>query len=516
VTATPTPPRIDCRHHPSRGGRCPGCALLDRPYAEQLARKRQRLVDALARYPHLALPPVEDIVPAGWTAGYRHRLKLPVRVGRDHVAVGLYGRDHEVLDTPDCPVLTPELRAVLAEVIGWLRGKDGVHSVDLRVSRATGRAMVVFACRGGELPGGPRAARALLQRVPALASVAVSLADREGKRVMGAAPKVLAGDGAIDEAIAGTRYRLYPGAFFQVDPRQAERIHDLVRAMVGDAPRVLDLYAGVGAYGLMLAAGREKVLLVEEVPQAADAARAVAPPNVEVLAAKVEGVDLAGRWDAAVLNPARRGSDPRTLQALARLVPRAVYVSCGPETLARDLDALAAFGLRARRIVPVDLFPQTPEVETVVELIRGPTLTRWQGGAVQGPWTKGPSGATGKPREALVLAIGRTHDRGTIDTGRYERIGEVATHSLLRVTLQGSLPRALARLARLGHPVAGADPRTAGFFSEKAGLLRPFVHVTADERTRDVPLHGDLAEALERLGGVQPPGAGGRRPRARR
>jgi hypothetical protein len=94
---------LDCRHHPSRGGRCPGCALLDRPYAEQLARKRQRLVAALARYPHLGLPPVEDLVPAAWTGAYRHRLKLPVAVGRTRVAVGLYGPGHEVLDTPDCP-----------------------------------------------------------------------------------------------------------------------------------------------------------------------------------------------------------------------------------------------------------------------------------------------------------------------------------------------------------------------------------------------------------------------------
>jgi 23S rRNA (uracil1939-C5)-methyltransferase len=513
VTLSAPSARLDCRHHPSRGGRCPGCALLDLPYPAQLARKRQRLVDALARYPHLQLPPVEDIVPAAFTADYRHRLKLPVHLGRDHVSVGLYGRDHEVLDTPDCPVLTAELRAVLADVVAWLRGRDGVHSIDLRTSRATGRAMLVLACRGGELPGGPRAARALLERVPALASVAVSRADREGKRVMGSAPRVLAGDEALEETIAGTRYRLYPGAFFQVDPRQAERIHDLVRSMVGDARRVLDLYAGVGAYGLMLAPGRDQVLLVEEVPQAADAARAVAPPNVQVVAAKVEDVGLSGRWDAAVLNPARRGSDPHTLKTLAGLVPRAVYVSCGPETLARDLDALATHGLRARRIVPVDLFPQTPEVETVVELVRGPTLSRWKSGAVRGPWTGAPSGATGKPREVLVLVIGRTHDRGTVDTGRYERLGEVATHSLLRLELRGSLERALGRLARLGHPVAGADPRTAGFFSEKAGLQRPFVHVSADERTRDVPLHGDLAEAIERLGGVREKGSAPRRGR---
>jgi 23S rRNA (uracil1939-C5)-methyltransferase len=512
---TSTAARLDCRHHPSRGGRCPGCPVLDRSYPDQVSLKRRRLVDALARYPHLALPPVEDLVPAAFTGAYRHRLKLPVHVSHRRVAVGLYGRDHEVLDTPDCPVLTEPLRAVLAGVIEWLAGREGVHSVDLRTSQATGQAMVVFACRGGELPGGAHAARDLMRRVPALVSVAVSRADREGKRVMGSAPRVIAGKEALAEQIGETRYQLYPGAFFQVDPRQAVALHALVRAMVGDAKRVLDLYAGVGAYGLMLAPGRQKVLLVEEVPQAAAAARAVAPPNVEVVASKVEQAALGGNWDAAILNPARRGADPKTLRNLADLVPRAVYVSCGPETLARDLDALATFGLHARRIVPVDLFPQTPEVETVVELTRGPPLATWQQGAVRGPWAGAPSGATGKPREVLVLAIGHTRDRGTLDDSRYERVGEVATHSLLKLQLRGPLKRALARLASLGHPIAGEDPRTAPFFAEKAGLQRPFVHVSADERTRDVPLHGDLAEALDRLGGPQKSGPRRRPPRRR-
>jgi len=493
---------LACRHHPSRGGACPGCGLLDLDYAAQLATKLQRLERALARYPHLGLPAVEAIVPAAYTAAYRHRLKLPVEVGPSHVHVGLIGAEHQILDTPDCPVLTEPLRALLQPIVRWLAGREGVHSVDLRVSSVTGRGMVVFACRGGELHGGPRAARALLRAVPALATVAVSRADRDGTRVMGSAPRVLAGPAFLEERIGETRYQLHPGAFFQVDPRQATVLHALVREMVGDARRVLDLYAGVGAYGLMLAPGRERVLLVEEVPEAAEAARAVAPPNVEVTPSKVQDVALAGEWNAAVLNPARRGSDPATLAALARVVERAVYVSCGPETLARDLDCLAAHGLRATRIVPVDLFPQTPEVETVVELRRGPARMTWRGGAVRGPWSGDPSGATGRPREVTVLAVGRTGDRGVLDGARFERIGEVATHSLLQLNVTGSLTRALLHLRALGNPLAGEDPRTAAFFAERAGLVRPFVHVVSDERARAVPLHGDLAQALEHLGGV--------------
>lgn len=475
--------------------------------------KRQRLITALARYPHLALPEVEAIVPAVNTAAYRHRLKLPVDVGQGRVRIGLYGEDHRVLDTPDCPVLAEPLRAALPPILGWLRGRTGVHSIDLRVSRATGELMLVVACAHGQLPGGAHAARDLRRELPALASVAVSRADPAGKRVMGRAPEIIAGRASIDEAIGETRYRLHPGAFFQVDPEQAERIHDLVRQLVGDARTVLDLYAGVGAYGLMLAPGRERVVLVEEVPQAAAGAAAVAPPQVEVLAGKVEDVAISGRFAAAILNPARRGSDLRTLRRLPELAERLVYVSCGPETLARDLDVLAAYGLRAERIVPVDLFPQTPEVETVVKLVRGPPLRRWRGpgGQARTPWVEGaPSGAPGRPTRAQVLVLGEARPTGSIDGASYERIGFVAGHSLLRVALRTTLGRALAGLQARGHKIAGRDPKTAPFFAEKGGLLRPFVHVEADADGNEAPLHGDLAEAVAQLGGVR---ASGRRRR---
>lgn len=487
-----------CRHHP----RCPGCPLLDLPYEAQLDAKRERLAKALGRYPHLGLQ-APAVRPATRTAAYRHRLKLPVHVGADHVSVGLYDRaSGRILDTPDCPVLADGLRETLGKVTTWLRGKRGVHSVDLRWSDATGQAQLVLACDGGSLPGGRRAAEALRGEVPALVSVAVSSADPERKRVMGRAPTVLSGAPHVEEGIGATRYRLLPGSFFQADPQNAVQLHDLVRGFVGDAPRVLDLYAGVGAYALALAPGRERVLAVEEVPQAAEAARAMAPPNVEVLTSRVESLDLREPFDVAVINPARRGSDPASLARLARLVPRLVYVSCGPETLARDLDALAAFGLRVQALEAVDLFPQTAEVETVVHLARGPTLATWdtRGGRAGGPWLGHPSGAVGRPDEVVALVVGDPGPRGTLPGATFERRAVVATHGLLRLRLRGPLGPALKALARQGHPLAGEDPRTARFFAEKAGLLRPFLHIARAGRA-EAPLHGDLAQALAILDG---------------
>lgn len=487
---------MDCRHHP----RCPGCPLLDRPYAEQLKAKRARLDTALGHFPHLRLPTTPAVRAALHTDGYRHRLKLPVHHAPKHVSIGLVEPGSgKVLHTPDCPVLAEGLRAAMPPLLAWLKGRRSVHSVDLRVSDATGELQLVLACRGGKLPGGKGGARELLRSVPGLVSVAASEADPSGRRVMGRRPAMVAGEPLLREAIGDTDYVLYPGAFFQADPRNAVQIHALVRELVGEARTVADLYAGVGAYGRMLAPHVQKVVAIEEVPQAAKAATHRAPPNLSVQAGRVEDLPLAERFDAVVLNPARRGCDPRALAHLATRTDRMVMVSCGPETLARDLDVLAAHGLRVKALHAVDLFPQTAEVEAVVLLERGTPLTRWEvpGGRAQGPWRGGPSGAQGRPSvvEALVLGDAR---RARVRGAHVKVTGRVAGHSLVELSLKAPLKQVLSQLARSGHPVAGDDPKTARFFREKGYLERPFVHVLKAGGAT-APRHGDLQICVDRL-----------------
>jgi 23S rRNA (uracil1939-C5)-methyltransferase len=487
---------MHCDHHPT----CPGCPLLDRSPDEQLTIKRRRLDHALKRYPQLPVAP--PVTAALHTEAYRHRLKLPVFARGEQVSIGLYERgSRRVLHTPDCPVLADGLRAALPRIVDWLRNRRGIHSLDLRVSSSTGDLQLVLAVEGGDLHGGRRAIRALQRAIPELKSVAISIADPERRRVMGRTPKMVAGPPVISERIGQTDYVLHPGAFFQVDPRNAVQIHDLVRDWVGDARSVLDLYAGVGAYARMLAPTVDDVVAVEEVPAAARAAADGAPPNLDVLTARVEDVDVDEHFDAVILNPARRGADPRVLERVAQLADkRIVMVSCGPESLARDLDVLSAHGFHVADMAAVDLFPQTAEVETVVRLERGQPRRTWKvkGGRAGTPWAGKPSGAVGRPDELVVLAVGEI--RGlTLPGARWTRIARVATHTLLHLHLNAPMGAVLAALSRAGHPVAGADPRTRRFFTDKALLARPFVHVLRAGRAR-APLHGDLLTALDRLG----------------
>jgi len=490
-----------CDHHPT----CPGCPLLDREPAEQLTIKRDRLQAAFDAFPHLQLGVVPPVGPAARTEGYRHRLKLPVHVGQNRVTMGLIDPvSKRVLHTPDCPVLAPALREAIPPLLAALHRQKALHSVDLRVSSSTGALQLVLSARQGKFHRHDAFIARVKQAVPNLTSLAVSKADQHRRRIMGRDPQVAAGDIQITEKIGETELHIFPGAFFQADPLTAAGLHAVVREAVGDAQVVLDLYAGVGAYARMLAPGRERVVAVEEIPAAAAAAQEGAPENLEVICERAEALDLAalGPFDAAVINPARRGSRPAVLAALAQATQRLVYVSCSPETLARDLDVLAHHGMRVVSVSPLDLFPQTSEVEAVVTLERSRDLRRWPTGEgeARGPWGDDePSGALGRPQRLLALVIGETDEHGTLQQGRYRRLDTLAGHSLLRIDLKGAVVPALAELARAGHPTAGRHEPTNRFFAERAGLLRPFVHI---ERTVEgsAPLHGDLVLALRALG----------------
>ncbi len=487
---------MHCHHHPT----CPGCPLHDKSYADQLSSKRERLARALAAFPHL--PAAPDVRPAVRQEGYRHRLKLPVaHLGDGEIAVGLYDRDGEtVLDTPDCPVLVEGLRDGMNALRPFLSKHPEIHAVDLRVSDATGDLQLVLAADGGSTRGGVKALHALRREIPAITSLAVSVADPDRKRVMGRRPQLVGGEPFLEERVGETSYRLLPGAFFQADPRNAAALHARVATYVRDAKTILDLYAGVGAYALAFAEGRERVVAVEEIAAAADAARAVAPPNVEVRCGRVETMTFDEPFDLVILNPARRGADPGLLTRLPKLAKRAIYVSCGPETLARDLDILAAHGMVVDRIEAIDLFPQTAEVETIVHLVQGVVRRTFAvpGGKAGGPWHGQPSGAIGKPEVALALVLHDPGFGGRTPTGRWERLGLVAGHALLRFHLDGPLFPSLVALARQGHPTAGRDAKTAPFFAEKGGLVRPFEHVIRASGAV-APLHGDLLLALRAL-----------------
>jgi 23S rRNA (uracil1939-C5)-methyltransferase len=386
-------------------GACGGCAIISLPYADQLARKHSKVVLSLARYPALSFVNTEPVVPAETRAGYRTRAKLMVAPG---AKLGLFakGGGHRVVDVPQCRILAPAIervsRHLRGEIAKWERsggplvpfdpqGAGGLRAVDLRETRDEGPARVLVTLvvqrergRAPDLEQLRDAASALLAANPDVIGVAVNFHVGDAPQVLGAETVLLAGAPTAPDRIGPSTHLATFGSFVQAHRAQAERIHTILAEAIAfgaaKRPRVLDLYGGSGAIALGLATRGAKVHLIEAFEPATAQARASARAqalDVEVQCADVALAlaDLARRgehFDAAVVNPPRRGTSPAARESLAILEPPLIaYVSCNPETLARDLDHFARLGYAAARLRPLDMIPLTDEVETIALLRHG-------------------------------------------------------------------------------------------------------------------------------------------------
>jgi 23S rRNA (uracil1939-C5)-methyltransferase len=202
-----------------------------------------------------------------------------------------------------------------------------------------------------------------------------------GNVLLGERDRVLSGSAALEDRIGSIVLELSARAFFQINRRQTARIYEAVAqaCALSGGETVADIYSGVGGIALTLASSTRRVVAIEENPAAtADAERSIARAgarNIEVITSAA-GPALAAQkdLDCIVLNPPRRGCEPRALQGAAHSAPRRiVYVSCNPKSLARDLQALAELGYRASRATPFDMLPHTPHVEVLVTLERSRT-----------------------------------------------------------------------------------------------------------------------------------------------
>jgi 23S rRNA (uracil1939-C5)-methyltransferase len=390
--------RVSCEH----ADRCAGCPMIALPHSDQLALKRQRVAASRMRYPALQVVETEPLLPAHPTVGYRTRAKLIVGRGG---TLGLFekGGGHHVVDIPGCRVLAP----ALARVAAYLRlriaesdrcggplapfepGGPGVlRAVDLRETLGKDGAhvlvtLVVQGSRPIDSSALARVAHDLMEALPEVVGVGANFHARDTPQVLGAQTITLAGESSSPDWIGASFQLATFGSFVQAHRGQAERVHRILADAVASvppgrcAPRVLDLYGGSGAIALALAASGAHVRLVESfAPAAARAGRAALEQALD-LDAQCSDVATAlralcehdERFDAAVVNPPRRGMSPRAREWLARLAPSLIgYVSCDPETLARDLDHFSRLGYATTTLRPLDMIPLTDEVETVALL----------------------------------------------------------------------------------------------------------------------------------------------------
>ena len=366
--------------------KCGGCPLLVLPYREQLAKKQARLQELLGGF-----APVKAVQGMAEPLHYRNKAIASFATQRGKLVCGLYAEGtHRVLPGADCllqeEILNKTLAAVLdaARACRWTaydedRGTGLLRHTVLR-SSCSGKVLVTLVTPGPDLPGSKNFCTALRKKAPWVVSIVQNINPTRSSAVLGSREKTLYGPGFVLDTLCGTQFAISSRSFYQVNRTQTEVLYKkaLELAKLTGRETVIDAYCGIGTIGLCAAPLAKQVIGVERNPAAVKDAAANARRN-KIANARFVCAD-ATEWMAAAageglhpdvvfLDPPRAGSTPECIAAVNKMKPRRiVYVSCDPETLARDVAAFTRLGWRAAKFCPVDLFPQTKHVETVVLL----------------------------------------------------------------------------------------------------------------------------------------------------
>ena len=388
---SPSPERIapDC----PLTGKCGGCQFRHMTYAEELQAKRQRVEDALHRVGGVNVP-VPEVMGAEDPDRYRNKVQFPIS-NRNWAGlnIGYYRpRSHDILDVQDC-MLQPELvtrmkstfhvEAQQLHISGYdeSNGDGYLRHLYFRTN-SRGEALCCIVVNGNELPRADELVEALRMAHPELVGIVLNINKKDTNVILGDTYKTLWGQDYLEETLCGMNFRLSVPSFFQINRAQTEVLYAkaLEFADLNGSETVLDLYCGIGTISLALSRQAGKVIGAEIVPQAIEDAKQNAVRNgvtntdffcgdAGAIARKL--ADDGIRPDVICVDPPRKGLAPEVPAILASMAPkRIVYVSCDPATLGRDVKRLEELGYRCEKAQPVDLFPRTAHVETVVLLTK--------------------------------------------------------------------------------------------------------------------------------------------------
>lgn len=392
---------LECGSPCSHFGVCGGCTFLSLPYAQQLQikeRQVKKLLDAV-------LAPGDDYIWEGIKespVSFGYRNKMEFSFGDEYkdgpLSLGMHKRGsfYDVVSVRDCRIVDADYRRILDCALEYFRQRNIPHyhrttcrgflrHLLVRKASRTGEILIAlvttsqFPAEAEELLDGFKNALLSLETEGSIAGILHVLNDSPADVVQSNETRILCGRDYFYEELLGLKFRISAFSFFQTNSAGAEVLYETVRQYVGgvktDNRVVFDLYSGTGTIAQLMAPVAEKVIGVEIVAEAVEAARQNARlnglENCEFLVGDVLKVldGLAEKPDLIILDPPRDGIHPKALpKIIAYGVEYIVYVSCKPTSLARDLEVFLQNGYRAERAVAVDQFPWTANVETVVLL----------------------------------------------------------------------------------------------------------------------------------------------------
>ncbi|MCI5935274.1 MAG: 23S rRNA (uracil(1939)-C(5))-methyltransferase RlmD, partial [Lachnospiraceae bacterium] len=370
--------------------KCGGCQLQGIEYKKQLEKKKKQVQQALPA--GIQVRPV-----IGMEDPYHYRNKIHAAFGRTKKGEIIYGvyeaGTHKIVPVEHCLIQNEAADAILADIRDLLKSfKIKIYDEDsgyglfrhvmIRTGHATGEILVVLVLASPILPSKNNFVKALIKKHPQITSIVLNVNERHTSMVLGERNITLYKKGYITDELCGNTYRISPSSFYQVNPIQTKALYETAIAYAGltGTETVIDAYCGIGTIGMTAAAHAKNVIGVELNPSAVRDAIGNAKlnhcKNIRFVCAdageymkKLASNDEKTTIDVVFMDPPRSGSNEAFLSSAVRLAPaRIVYISCGPDTLARDLKYLTKHGYRAEGVWPVDMFPWTGHVETVVLL----------------------------------------------------------------------------------------------------------------------------------------------------
>ena len=368
--------------------RCGGCQLLDMPYDKQLSLKQKQLEELLKPYCR-----VQPII--GMKDPFHYRNKVHAVFDHDkkgNPVSGVYeANTHRVVPIESCLIEDQKADEIIGTIRGMLKsfkiktfdedtGYGLLRHVLIRRGFATGDIMVVLVTASPVFPSKNNFVRALREKHPEITTIVQNINGRDTSMVLGDRENVLYGKGYIEDILCGFRFRISSKSFYQVNPVQTEVLYRKAIELAGLTGKetVIDAYCGIGTIGIVASQEADRVIGVElnrdAVRDAAQNAKINGIKNAQFYcndagAFMSKMADNGEHVDVVFMDPPRSGSTEEFIQSVAKIKPeKVVYVSCGPETLARDLGVFRKMGYEAKVAWGVDMFPQAAHVETVVLL----------------------------------------------------------------------------------------------------------------------------------------------------
>ena len=378
---------------------CGGCVHRYVTYEHELESKRNYVQHAFIKV-GLADVTVAPVRTTGQTSGYRNKGQYPVKQGKSGMEAGFFAaKTHNLVKADKC-ALQP---AIFGEIVAFVcafcdakgikaydevTGKGLLRHIYLRASKDCAQIMLCLVLNGKGCPGERELAAAVTEKFPQIVGVVLNVNEKNTNVVLGKEYRTIFGRAYIEDELCGLTFKISPGSFYQVNREGAELLYGLARerAALTGGEVLIDLYCGTGTIGLSMARGAQSLVGIEIVAEAVECARENAARNgienatficndagdAQVILSACGGK----RPDVAVIDPPRKGSTEALVKCFAELeIPRVVYVSCDPDTLARDCKWFRENGYEIGEVTPVDMFPRTGHVESVVCLTRSDTTT---------------------------------------------------------------------------------------------------------------------------------------------